>query len=533
MKKIVSAVLCICLLMSLFAACAETEDELWEKYGETMTQLYSRVGDICFTMCGVPQCSLGHDDENFKNLRFLFYEDEKTCWNWIICDASGYMEHWKTLKPDADETERKALTLINFAASCMPGELEDYELVWMDEEQTHLSFYGICKDQDGEETDAFSVMDGNTVIMLIGPSSDQFRVMFSCVHLLSQQEKESAYWQERYVPHTEQIGRMEITFPAFTLQEDEALLRHRVCYTEDFNFIDMYYQPENIAAQYKSTDEMLEGITQMLTSDGEQLIRDGIVTAYAVEPFGEDCVLLKGTDELAEYGMPDSCIYFLVTPEGTYSLSGSASESLTETVNSVRRLGKEELASPELPRMTEENAVVYENRYLGYSLSIPSYFSAADDETNAAVTENMASDEETDALYDNHVWYYVPNGTEEVMFIVQLKECSTGSFEEELELAPMEAERQNEEARRLGMDLHYEMLFEPAMIETPMGEMSLRGLSVTNGNGAVHKHVYLDYYCNTIEYCFVLDAYGDYTVQQMLDLLSDIASTIHIDKVIE
>ena len=194
-----------------------------------------------------------------------------------------------------------------------------------------------------------------------------------------------------------------------------------------------------------------------------------------------------------------------------------------------------------MPEMSEKNSYSYENPVLGYSLRVPKALVSLPDSDLAEILDNAHSRVgfgEDDYLYDVRIWGMAASASDTLVLEVQLKKCTHTDFETEVANAPNYSERQEAQQAEQGNDVSITMLHDGILRETPAGTMLEMACvwHCTDADGTPRDtmHVYYDYYCNSIEYCFVLEAPERLvTLEGMQKLLADIMETVRIENVIE
>lgn len=184
----------------------------------------------------------------------------------------------------------------------------------------------------------------------------------------------------------------------------------------------------------------------------------------------------------------------------------------------------EESESTPAFRMTEENSVLYVSPDFGYSLRVPDWLTACTEEENAA---NLAYQQQFEErkLYENRTWY-LQTAEMYAELDAEIMEPSFASFDEEIAMAFLEAENNNQAGLAYGDNSRYELLFDPYLIQIPAGEMLLHGLKMTQADGTVYITVNMNCYTGGAEFGIALWVQGDAEVQDVLDLLTAVAVTL-------
>ncbi len=175
----------------------------------------------------------------------------------------------------------------------------------------------------------------------------------------------------------------------------------------------------------------------------------------------------------------------------------------------------------------------YDNRYCGYSLQLPTgYESYSDQELADSLERNQADGEDEDQLYDIRIWMDRNSST---MLMIQMKECTYGSFEEECAKAPYYAEYMKEEWESDETMLSPRMYHEGILRDTPLGMMLETcyqyDYQVNEELQVTITVMYYDFYYNDIEYIFLMES-GSMDYAALQALLHDIVSTVKVDKVV-
>ena len=193
-----------------------------------------------------------------------------------------------------------------------------------------------------------------------------------------------------------------------------------------------------------------------------------------------------------------------------------------------------------LPEVTEKNSTEYNDTYLGYSLRIPDFLGTVTDaymkQRLDRMNEGKTPDSE-DYVYDSHLWGVQVSSDGVLILEIQLKKCTNESFEKEVEMAPRYEEIENAMLEEEGSSTRITQLHNGLLRETPMGTMLEMAYLVTythdDGSSAQETHIYYDFYYNTIEYIFCLQAPTELiTVESMQQLLSELMQYVQIENVI-
>ena len=193
-----------------------------------------------------------------------------------------------------------------------------------------------------------------------------------------------------------------------------------------------------------------------------------------------------------------------------------------------------------IPHVTEENSTEYSDTYLGYSLRIPDFLVKVNDTYLRQYLESMnegKTPDSADYVYDSHLWGTQVSSESAMIFEIQLKKCTNESFEKEVEMAPRYDEIENAMLEETGSSTRIAQLHNGILRETPMGTMLEMAYTVNylldDGSSSQETHVYYDFYYNTIEYIFLLEAPTELiTVESMQQLLSELMQYVQIENVI-
>ena len=163
--------------------------------------------------------------------------------------------------------------------------------------------------------------------------------------------------------------------------------------------------------------------------------------------------------------------------------------------------------------------VSYENFPYCYAIDVYSgFYMYSDDQLNALWENYDNNDDDDDEIYDFRYWIS-PDRTYE--FLIQVKEQTYASFEEEIAHAPYFIDNMMDDLRAAGFE-DIRQLHPGILRDTPEGQMLETAYSVgyvKDGASTQITVVYYDCYFEDIEYIFEVTAYnGDYeTAQYLLD----------------
>ena len=163
--------------------------------------------------------------------------------------------------------------------------------------------------------------------------------------------------------------------------------------------------------------------------------------------------------------------------------------------------------------------VSYENIPYCYALEVFAGFSMYTDDQLNEMWKMYGQDEDSDVVHDIRCWIS-PDRTYE--FLIQVKEQTYESFEEEVKNAPNYISSMEEEMKSMGY-FNIRQLHDGVLRKTPEGNMLETAYSFSlprkNADPVEITVVYYDCYYKNIEYIFEITAYnGDYdTARALLD----------------
>ena len=535
MKQTLKKMLCLLLALCLTAAAPLA---LGEEDKTTVAAYLCTEGRIAFTLCGVPTLYRYEDDEELTDIRLLEYTEGGHGWACILCDAVGLIEEIRPMYPGAAEDDLRCLAALYIITYWLPTEAkvgnDDYEFYYLQEEtdeDTLPAAYLRYRAEDGSECFALGAVDGTRAVIMMGPGDDMYHLLnANSIHFATEEDRETA--RLRLTPTPVTAGSVTVTMPAVPLSSGVDAAKRWQCLAEGYLPLSFLYTPMDLSEVVNITPSDAEKTDiQQITDSLSKLGLPVDMKDMELWSPKEGC-LAFGFRYEPEDGGPAQRSLILYLKDGMYILSGGDDETTRAMLESLTIAEEPVGFTPVLPEANEDNSPVYSNSYLGYSLRVPEWFTPMSDEENAAILEQASANDPDEPLYDLRTWYYRPTLISTVLLHVQLKKSSYGSFEDEWEKAPLEAELRNAELAAEGKEGRYTLLFEPELLETGAGKMILRGMNCET-DGSADNEVYLDLYRNTIEYCFGFAATTEIPVEELVRLARFVAETVTVEDVIE
>lgn len=547
MKKTLSHTLIVCLLLSYFAFSALAEESMPIETLDSIPPLEDDIflfvdGDLAFSFCDVPYVYELPENPYFSKMTLysLVYEDGSQ-WCLGVGDAAPFIEEGRKQVPDMEEFDLQLnamdllISLLISPSGTFDSEPACFVRVDRPDGRECPVIVGNYHANGEDELPAgqygvLCTMDGSRILCLTGSLDENLAAMMSSIGYPT--EKVHARYEARLQPRDVNLFTLQARFPAaYKVEYPDPVTRLYSCMTAD-------HTPITVSFVLGNTSPAPEGtaIEQQLDLADQQfhLIAENFkkqlpnCTAEVTAPF-DGVVLMTVTIPSDEEGYRDQVEAFYYTPECLVEIQTDDTPTGWEFIRSVcsREVTEEPAYAPDLSNVA---MIPYDNRYLGYRLSVPDFFTAWTEELNSLMIEEISKEQETklesDAVYENRSWFVWTGSGTQLNFAVQLKECSYADLEEEFKNKPLEAQNRSKEFPGSTCTA----LFDARMLDTPSGKMILCGYE-TQYNGKTHKDVYCDYYANTIEYCFILDGQNVET-EFLVELMTKIAETIEVDQIL-
>ena len=186
-----------------------------------------------------------------------------------------------------------------------------------------------------------------------------------------------------------------------------------------------------------------------------------------------------------------------------------------------------------VPCAFAEGGTPFANERAGWSLTLPDGFEQVSAGAKQSMLDNSRSDPDSDYMYDMDIWAYAPDSERSIMFIVQVKEPSCGSFEEECAITRDELVRMMEEDLTAGYgDKFLRLEYDAGTLRsTPAGDMLVRSYCIVLTDGSALYSVYADLYGPSAEYCFCMECYtreGDLAALDLPAMLDRVLPTVRV-----